>query len=136
MSENKTLKLPSGKEITLRPMTAMDDVIAMGALPDARKVQAALAEKPDDPAAALESLSADEIERTMRSGIKAICRLCIKPRYWADPRPIIEQEAEPKLAPEGFIEFDLTTDDYAAAMDAINEMRAGGEETGPLSKTA
>ena len=125
----KTLTLPSGREIEIKPVDAYVLHRLNRAMPDLAQLASSTAKKD-------EKARGDKLyEQTLRTVL-----LCVtKPKFWADMRPEPEIDARPLDPPAGYELLDLDLADMMAAMEQINAISDLGtqkENVTPLSKTA
>jgi len=127
MSEKSMLRevtLPkSGRVVTIKPYGQLE-AFALAQLPQLEAFMQKRYEfgrelKVDDFANDTEALrSANEM------ALRVVLMCTVEPRYWADLRPLAEQNKEPWDCPAGRVQFDLVVHDFQALHNAINAYTA------------
>lgn len=121
MTERQKLKLPSGREVELKPLGVAELYRVQGELPNLGS--------PDE--------TPDLTQReTYTAGIKMILECVTKPRFWFDLRDDAQRNEKPIDCPDGREELDLSIADFWKLVIHIgDEIASVKESISPLSET-
>lgn len=122
----KTIKLPSGRKIDIKPIGAYELHRLNRAMPDLAQV-------------GKETNEAIRGEKLYEQTLRTVLLCTVKPKFWADMRPEPEIDAKPLQPPAGYEQLDLDLADMMAAMEQISDisdLTTKKENVTPLSKTA
>lgn len=121
-TNRRTLKLPSGREVTIKPVGIAEFYRIQGVLPD-------LGAEMDEGAITSRQGSA--------AGIRMIVECVVEPKFYFDTRTEDQRVLEPRPMPDGMTELDLSIGDFAMIVEELSkEIESIKDTLNPLPATA